>query len=177
MQSRFLFAVAFVLVLTTQPLISQNQNPPVPASVQDAGPAPQESAAHARQRRTLPKPTNLKVLPKDISPEDLIKAMRGYSAALGVECNFCHAANPQTHKLDFASDEKDDKGMARTMIAMTRTINQQYMSQINDPDAMPSDKHVVCGTCHRGHSMPEHFMPKPEQHHQAPAAGNDQKPQ
>jgi hypothetical protein len=175
MLSRFFFAVAFVVVLAAQPLVGQN---PIPASAaqQDAGPAPQESAASARKWRPLPKPTNLKVLSNDIAPRDLMKIMHSYEAALGVECSFCHAANKQTHRLDFASDAKDDKGMARTMMAMTHTINEQFMSQINDPDAMPADKHVTCGTCHRGHSMPAHFTAKPEQHHE-PAAGTGQKPQ
>lgn len=165
MHSRSLFAVAFVLALATQPLLSQNQNPPAPGSgaVEDAGPAPQEGANARWQGRPLPKPTNLKVLPRDISPQDLLKTMRAYAGALGVECNFCHAVNPQTHKLDFASDARDDKGIARTMILMTRTINQQFMSQVHDPDAMPADKTVTCGTCHRGHSMPMHFVPPPEQ--------------
>lgn len=176
MLSRFFFAVTFVVALAVQPLFGQNL---IPASraLEDAGPVPAENAG-ARQHRTLPTPTNLKVLQKDISTQDLMKIMRAYSGALGVECNFCHAANKQTHKLDFASDAKDDKGMARTMMAMTHTINEQFMSQINDPDAMPADKHVVCGTCHRSHTMPAHFVPPPEEHHRrAPAAGAEQKPQ
>jgi hypothetical protein len=147
--------------------------------VQDAGPAAPQSQNDAHPRRPLPKPVNLKVLPKNIAPEELVKIMRGYAGALGVECNFCHATNPQTHKLDFPSDAKDDKGIARTMIAMTHTINEQYMSQVHDPDAMPADTHVTCGTCHRGHSMPEHFTPPPEQHHRPQPGANpvDQPPQ
>ena len=35
-------------------------------------------------------PTNLQVLPKDISREELIATMRGYTAGLGVQCNYCH---------------------------------------------------------------------------------------
>ena len=176
---RSLFTVAFAVVLASQPLLGQNQNPPASGSgaIQDAGPAPQENPAIARQRRPLPQPTNLKVLPKDITPQELMRTMRAYAGALGVKCAFCHAVNPQTHKLDFASDSKDDKGIARTMILMTHTINAQFMSQVNDPDAMPEDKHVTCGTCHRGHTMPEHFMPRPETRQnpqEAPDA--DQKP-
>jgi hypothetical protein len=129
---------------------------------------PQQDQQHARQ--PLPKPTNLKVLPKDISPDELRKIMRGYAGALGVECNFCHVAVPGKRELDFASDAKDDKGIARIMIAMTHTMNEQYMSQVHDPDAMPEDKHITCGTCHRGHSMPEHFTPPPEDHHAHPGA-------
>ena len=154
MRSPFLLAGIFFLALAASPVFSQ-----------DAAPAPAQAQPEGGPHRPLPRPVNLKVLPKDIAPEELVKIMRGYAGALGVECNFCHAVNRQTHKLDFPSDAKDDKGIARTMIAMTRTINDQFMSQVHDPDAMPADKHVTCGTCHRGHSMPEHFVPPPEHHH------------
>jgi hypothetical protein len=123
-------------------------------------PAVQPPPSH--QHMPLPKPTNLKVLPKDIAPEDLMKLMRGYSQALGVHCDFCHEVNEQTHRPNFASDSKPDKEIARTMIAMTQTINQKYLSTINDPDATPEMKTVTCGTCHRGGIMPAPFKPKPE---------------
>lgn len=120
-----------------------------------------------QMHRQMPRPTNLQVLPKDISDPDLIATMRGYSKALGVECGFCHAQDPQTHKFNFASDAKDDKGIARTMIRMKDEINAKYLATINDPDATPADKTVTCGTCHRGHTMPEQFSAAPgEQHHE-----------
>jgi hypothetical protein len=131
--------------------------------------APQQSAQQ-EPRRPLPKPTNLQVLPKDIAPEELVHIMRGYAHSLGVECSFCHVRAPGQRRLDFASDAKEDKGIARIMIRMTRTINEQYMAQVKDPDAKPDDLHVTCGTCHRGHSMPEHFMLPPEEHHGPPPA-------
>ena len=161
--SLFLAAVLDRLLSPLSPS-SASKLPPTPG-VQDT----LQGQSGARPRRPQPKPVNLKVLPKDIAREDLIKIMRGYAGALGVECNFCHAANPQTHKLDFPSDAKDDKAIARTMIAMTQTINEQYMTQVHDPDAMPEDKHVTCGTCHRGHSMPEHFVAEPRHR----ASGDD----
>ena len=122
---------------------------------------------------TLPNPVNLKVLPRDTSPQDLMKIMRGYSQALGVHCNFCHVINEQTHRPDFASDEKPEKNTARTMITMTNEINEKFMSQIHDPDAAPDQKTVQCSTCHRGHSMPMPFKAPPEheghQHANPPA--------
>ncbi|HTW49918.1 MAG TPA: c-type cytochrome [Acidobacteriaceae bacterium] len=165
MQSRLLAAgILFSsLALAVPAVFSQDQTPP-----------PQGAQPH--QRRPLPKPTNLKVLPKDISPEELVKIMRGYAGALGVECSFCHVAVPGQRRLDFASDAKEDKGIARIMIQMTRDINTQYMVQVHDPDAMPEDKHVTCGTCHRGHSMPEHFAP-PKEHHGPPPSGAAEPPQ
>ena len=127
---------------------------------QDAPPA---GAQH--HPMTLPKPVNLKVLPKDTSPDQLMKIMRGYTQQLGVHCNFCHVINEQTRHPDFASDEKLEKNTARTMMRMTDDINAKYMSQIHDPDAAPDQRTVACGTCHRGHSMPVTFKP-PE--HAAP---------
>jgi hypothetical protein len=167
MQSPLFLAAALTLAVAAQPLLGQN----APAA---AGQTIPQAQTGGRPRRPQPKPVNLKVLPKNIAREDLIKIMRGYAGSLGVECSFCHARNPQTHKLDFPSDAKDDKTIARTMIQMTQTINEQYMTQVHDPDAMPEDKHVTCGTCHRGHSMPEHFVPLAEPRHRP---SDDEAPQ
>ncbi|MGA8110258.1 MAG: c-type cytochrome [Acidobacteriaceae bacterium] len=171
MPNRMVLTGIFVLALAAQPLVGNS------LFGQDAAPqtAPEQNGAaggeHARPHRQFPKPTNLQVLPKDTTPEHLREIMQGFAGALGVECNFCHAPNPAGQRgLDFASDAKPDKTIARTMIEMTQTINEQYLTKVNDPDAMPEDKHVSCGTCHRGHSMPEHFVPPPE-HHGPPPGG------
>jgi len=155
--------------------------PSVTAAAQDASPTPQagQGQPHA-QRRPMPKPTNLQVLPKDIAVPDLLAMMRGFTGALGVECQFCHASDPTTHRPNFASDANPDKAIARTMIAMTREINAKYMSQVKDPDATPADKTVTCGTCHRGNSMPAAFTPvaRPGQHmDHPPAPAPESKPQ
>jgi hypothetical protein len=160
MPTRLLLAGAIVLSLAAQPAFAA-------VHAQQAG-APAAGEDHAR--RPLPKPVNLKILPKDIAPEDLRQIMRGYAGALGVECSFCHERNPQTHKMDFASDAKPDKTTARLMIRMTQTIDKDYLAKVDDPDATAEDKHVTCGTCHRGHHMPEHFVPPPEEHNEHPGA-------
>lgn len=136
------------------------------AVCQETGPRPSTRPGQMHLRRSMPKPTNLQVLPKDIAVPDLLALMRGYTAALGVECEFCHAANPKTFKTNFASDAKPDKAIARAMIAMTRDINAKYISQVKDPDARPADKRVTCGTCHRGNSMPMPFaQSRGNEHH------------
>lgn len=152
--------ITAVLVLVSLPLVGQD----APSST---------SQTPAQSRRPMPKPANLQVLPKDIAPADLIATMRGFNKALGVECKFCHAEDPQTHRLNFALDTKEDKGMARIMIAMTREINTKYLSQIHDPDATPEVKTVTCGTCHRGNTMPMPFNAPAggEMHHDHPADG------
>jgi Photosynthetic reaction centre cytochrome C subunit len=99
---------------------------------------------------------NLKVLPKDISDDDLDKVMDGWKAALGVHCNFCHArSKDSTSKhLDYASDEKPEKNMARSMFHMTAKINKKYFSFDKDDKGavIPA---ISCITCHRGNPHPE----------------------
>ncbi|MGH9586217.1 MAG: c-type cytochrome [Acidobacteriaceae bacterium] len=115
---------------------------------------PAAAQSNAMQHRERPRPKNLQVLPKDISNRDLIATMRGYTAALGVECSFCHAQNPQTHRPDFASDANPHKNVARTMIRMLNEINTKYLATA-DPDAPV--KSASCGTCHRGNALPPPF--------------------
>lgn len=159
MRARTIFALnAAALLIAALPLTAQTA-PPV-ASEQ----------ASQQTHPQMPSPTNLQVLPKDISGHDLMATMRGYSKALGVECGFCHVQDPQTRKFDFASDAKDDKGIARTMIRMKDEINAKYLATINDPDATAADKTVTCGTCHRGKTMPEQFDAAPgAEHHEMPS--------
>lgn len=99
--------------------------------------------------------TNLKVLPKDISPEDLDKVMDGFKAALGVKCNFCHAAGQSDPKhLDFASDAKPEKNIARGMMKMTSKINKKYF-HIKSAEAPNAVLAVNCISCHNGKAHPE----------------------
>ena len=155
---RFRFALFFgVALVAALPLAAQT--------------APAAPAGQAKQHHEMPKPTNLQVLPKDISGAELISTMRYFTKALGVECESCHAEDPQTHHLNYALDTNPDKTTARTMLRMTAEINEKYLSTVNDPDATPADKTVTCGTCHRGHSMPVPFNAAAghEVHHPAPA--------
>lgn len=123
-----------------------------------------QTSANARKHRERPKPTNLQVLPKDISSQDLIATMRGYEHAMGVECSFCHARNPQTHQIDFASDANPHKNTARIMMRMVNEINTKYLATA-DGDAPADERQVTCGTCHRGMSMPPPFVPSNRQEH------------
>lgn len=128
-------------------------------------------SANPPHQRQLPKPVNLQVLPKDITPEKLMDIMHGWEGQLGVECSYCHtrdaaaSAKAGRPRLNFADDSKDEKKTARLMYTMTEEINKKYISQIPE---MPEP--VSCGTCHRGHSHPEAFVPPPEHHegHGAP---------
>ena len=97
---------------------------------------------------------NLKVLPKNISHEELDSVMHLFNNALGVKCNFCHAAQKENpKKLDFASDEKGEKDATREMMRMTNRINKKFFKYKKD------DEHPIppvgCVTCHHGDPHPE----------------------
>ncbi len=140
-----------LLVVCTASLSAQ------PLSAQDS-PAPTPQPQGVGQRRgPRPNPTNIKALPKDITGDEVIKIMHQYEGDLGVECEFCHARNPETRRNDFASDANPVKDKARVMIKMTDDLNAKYLTQLSDHKAADL---VSCGTCHRGMSHPEAFVPK-----------------
>lgn len=100
---------------------------------------------------------NLKVLHKDISKDELMGIMKSFTQALGVHCEHCHVEieEPgQRPKRDFASDEKEPKNTARTMLKMVSDINSTYLTQIEGHSGDPL-RTVTCATCHRGHQDPE----------------------
>ena len=102
------------------------------------------------------KPQNLKILPKDISVQELHKIMREYSMSLGVHCDFCHVKKEEMvnghPKMDFAADDKPEKNTAREMMRMTAAINEKYIGKMTiDGHAM---EQVTCVTCHHGQTTP-----------------------
>jgi len=101
--------------------------------------------------------TNLKVLPKDISSKDLNKIMvDDFEDGLGVACNFCHShkSGADSLELDFASDAKPEKQIARQMMRMTLGLNKKYL-KVKHPLLGSDGLIVTCETCHRGEAFPE----------------------
>jgi hypothetical protein len=113
----------------------------------------------------------LKVLPKDLTGQQVHEIMEKWSASLGTHCDSCHTADPQNigpngrPRLNFADDSKPMKDSARLMFKMTEDINTNYVSMIDNSGAA-----VTCGTCHRGHLGPEPFVIPPEAEPRAPQA-------
>lgn len=101
-----------------------------------------------------PKTSNLKVLPKKLSHEQVEKIMRNWSQALGVRCNFCHVRNAETNRMDFASDAKIEKEMARRMFKMTGKINSKFFKAKKDSLGLIMQTGVSCVTCHNGKTHP-----------------------
>ena len=99
--------------------------------------------------------TNLKVLPRNISTKELNKIMiDDFEDDLGVSCNYCHAkAKGETQKLDYASDEKPEKEIARKMMRMTLKLNKEYFKMKHPSIGSPALT-VTCNTCHNGQPHP-----------------------
>lgn len=100
--------------------------------------------------------TNLTVLPKTISKEDLINVMRSFTEGLGVRCNFCHVGKEgqPLSTYDFASDDKDNKNEARIMLKMVNNINENYLSELKEFGG-GNIIQVKCITCHHGLKQPK----------------------
>ena len=130
--------------------------------------AQQAPAGH--EHPPAPAPTNLQVLPKTLTGEQVHEIMHKWAGELGTQCTTCHAVDATKKMPDgrpmmnFADDSKPEKATARIMLKMSMTINNDYISKLDDPDAK-----VSCGTCHRGHLMPEAFVPAPMGHDHPPA--------
>jgi cytochrome c5 len=98
---------------------------------------------------------NLQVLPKNITSKALQEIMVDeFQDALGVSCNFCHAEEKDSHHLDYASDAKPEKEIARSMMRMTMRINREDF-QLNGAMIGDSVLAVSCSTCHHGQPHPD----------------------
>jgi hypothetical protein len=117
-------------------------------------PAPAHEHSH-------PAPTNLKVLPKDMTGDQVHELMHQWAADLGVNCKTCHVENPKDigpngrPRMNYADDSRHEKASARVMYTMVEEINTNYLSKI-ESSGMP----VTCGTCHQGHLNPEPYNPE-----------------
>jgi tetratricopeptide (TPR) repeat protein len=78
-------------------------------------------------------------------PADLSKNMQAIAQALGVGCDYCHAAERGSGK------PEPKKDIARAMMAMTREINTKIQAATGAGAAVTE---VQCVTCHRGVPVP-----------------------
>src|SRR5262249_52322564 len=83
---------------------------------------------------------NVQVL-KGMTRPQVIQEMFKFNTALGVACTFCHVQKDGRN--DFPADDKQHKLIARNMLRMVQTINEQAaMKDVS--------RQVECWTCHRG---------------------------
>lgn len=116
---------------------------PLAAQAQAAGKFPPDSLI------------NVTVYAKGTPVRDVTNEMRTFAQGLGVRCVYCHVGEEgkPLAEVDFASDDKRPKEVARQMMRMVRDINQRVDTVPRAPGA-PAAVVVTCRTCHRGVSRP-----------------------
>src|SRR5262245_12170121 len=72
------------------PLMAAAQNPAA-AGQRGGGADGARGAGGGGQRAPAPPPTNLQVLPKDWTRQQVVQVMQQFTMGLGVMCNYCHA--------------------------------------------------------------------------------------
>ncbi len=107
-------------------------------------------------------PENLKVLPKDITHDELMAVMHEFEYALNFDCGDCHAqSTTDPGKLDFASDAKPEKEVAREMMRMVMKVNKKYFKIKGDfvDNFIYAKYEVSCYSCHHGAENPAKITP------------------
>jgi hypothetical protein len=106
--------------------------------------------------------TNLQVFPKDASWASVVQTMNAFNESLGVECTYCHVTGAGG-RVDWASDEKREKRVARQMILLRDSINVMMPAVVGKPagagptagaGAPGAPVRVLCRSCHRGLPIP-----------------------
>lgn len=96
---------------------------------------------------------NVKVIPRNTPVVQVVGTMRNFAGGLGVRCTFCHVGEEgmPLEKVDFPSDKKRTKLVARQMMRMVEEINHR----LDTIPSRPTPKvEVTCRTCHHGVSRP-----------------------
>ena len=98
---------------------------------------------------------NLQVMPKAASAAEVIDAMKGFTRALGVRCQFCHVGEEglPLEKFDFVSDAKPQKTIARNMMRMLADITRQ-VDAAKPAEPGSTAPRATCYSCHHGQLKP-----------------------
>ena len=100
-----------------------------------------------------PPMTNLQIFPKDTPRPQVLQTMQAFTAALGVQCNYCHVQEGRGGRNDMAADDKPAKKAARGMMLLAREINEKLPAAVGK--GADATTRVGCATCHRGVPIPK----------------------
>ena len=103
---------------------------------------------------------NLRVLPQDVSQDELSQAMLENLRGLGLPrrqnegCLHCHVGDMERpgDTWNWASDAKPEKVKARAMMVMVNEINREHLAKLESRIDPPIT--VTCYTCHAGRTDP-----------------------
>ena len=126
--ARVILAMAAICLSWNLP--SLNAQAPAPA-----GPPPLAATAENMKGKTASQFYKKVEVLKDIPATEIHPAMEYITMALGVGCGYCHTI-PK-----FDVEDKREKHVARSMIAMTMALNA---------DVFDNKREITCYTCHRG---------------------------
>lgn len=97
---------------------------------------------------------NLKILPQNITKEQMDSVMHHFTGSLNVKCNFCHVRDESKKEWDYASDANKHKLVAREMMEMTNALNDKYFDFTGGQRTITTQLMVTCYTCHHGETQP-----------------------
>ena len=117
---------------------------------------------------------NLKVLPQDITKEQMDSVMHHFTASLNVKCNFCHVRDEQANQMNWAADDNKHKLVARQMMTMTNELNKKYFNLTGSAITITTPLMVTCYTCHHGNTEPAATPPHQERPQQRPPQQTNQ---
>ena len=127
-------------------------------ATQTAGRGTRGPTAGAQEDQLGPptSPQNLQVLPADMSTRAVIGVMRGFASALGVRCTHCHVGDDPSElsTINFVSDEREAKRIARVMMRMVQTLNDDLLKPGLREAGRSVSIDVRCATCHHGNTRP-----------------------
>lgn len=128
----------------------------ITAAGQTPAPAPAQAPGGVPADWLPPAPKNLKLLPKDITPKDLLAVMQGFSQAMGVRCVYCHVAGPDPTDMsayNFESDRKEHKEATRAMMKYTDAVNEIFPKEVGE-EPKAGETRMTCYSCHQGQRHP-----------------------
>ncbi len=155
---RGLVPFAAALLVGSVMVTAAGQAPPA------AGAPPQAAQGGLPPDWLPPAPKNLKLLPKDIEPKQLLAVMQGFAQSMGVRCVYCHVAGPDPSDMsayNFESDRKENKEATRAMMKYTDAVNESFPKDVGD-EPKAGETRVTCYTCHQGQRHPPTKRPEPK---------------
>ena len=122
-----------------------------------AGARAQQEPADPLEDWKPDKLVNIQVLPKDLTPDQVMSLMREWNEALNVDCVFCHRGQvgKPWSTYDFTDDSKARHETTRLMVTSTNELNEEF----KDLGEMDQPTKVTCATCHRRSRHPEIDLP------------------